>query len=525
MAVAALHPDELLARRLRMAVDTEQIAGNARWLPSMGEISVTETVVHRDPLGDGENVAVSWRWSGGQAATALVYVDHNMGTVVTDAFVIPETADALAVTYARYGDPHITASPIASADAKARITEAIAAGEPMVPPFETETWPACRPMIEWVLRHLPDGGTGYVRPEWSEGDRDRLLDDFTRTEFASVRGMSTTQVRDLADPLVWFACDYGPGDPLRWSPVSVEIVLSDWYPRKVFSVSGAELLRVPDVLAGFVRFAHDRRGISTDLTDDTLAAVERWREAFLAAIARPGRSPEANAIRLARLAAGLDPDDDDLDDYDLDGYDGFDDDDDVVFFEDSDQDGYMDGVVDGLEAMLIDLVGGRSAYEALDDEPLTDVPVDWSVVPEALRPLTNQTIDQLDAWAIDLFDAEVRTIARHVLVGVVVADPGVFNRSARTDALAAAILSFLIGRLTGGLPAKQRRQFPWKVFTQKDLAAATGVSASTIGARTKTIGNVLERADIDWSGILHSAQRREALRTKQLVTDWRRDHP
>ncbi len=515
LAVAVLHPDELLARRLRAAVDVGQITGGANWLRSMGVISVTDTIVHRDPLGDGENVAVSWRWPDGQAATALVYVDHNMGTVVTDAFVIPESAAALAATYARHGDPHITASPIAPADARARITEAVVSGERMVPPFETDTWPACRPMVEWALRHLPDGGVGYVRPEWSEADRDRLLDDFARSAFAKLRGLSTTQVRELADPLVWFACDYGPGDPLRWSPVSVEIVLTDWYPRKVFAVPELELRRLPEILAGFVRFAHDRRDIPTELTADTLAAVERWRQEFLAAIARPGRSPEANAIRLARFGAGLDPD----------GYDDLDDDDEVVFFDDSDDDSYMAGVVEDLETTVVDLVGGRAAYDALGDEPLDDVPVDWSTVPEALRQLTSETLVQLDGWAAELFDTEVRTIARHVLAGVVVADPGVFKRSTRTDALAAAILSFLLGRLTGRFSAKERRQFPWKVFTQKDLAAATGVSASTIGSRTKTIANVVERADIDWPNLLHSTQRREALRTKEHVAEWRRAHP
>jgi hypothetical protein len=63
------------------------------------------------------------------------------------------------------------------------------------------------------------------------------------------------------------------------------------------------------------------------------------------------------------------------------------------------------------------------------------------------------------------------------------------------------------------------------VFTQKELAAATGVSAATISARTRTIANVVERADIDWPSILHSTQRREALRTKHHIAEWRRAHP
>ena len=33
-------------------------------------------------LDDGDNVYISWRWPNKSAATFLVYVDHNMGTIV-----------------------------------------------------------------------------------------------------------------------------------------------------------------------------------------------------------------------------------------------------------------------------------------------------------------------------------------------------------------------------------------------------------------------------------------------------------
>lgn len=58
---------------------------------------------------------------------------------------------------------------------------------------------------------------------------------------------------------------------------------------------------------------------------------------------------------------------------------------------------------------------------------------------------------------------------------------------------------------------------------QKELAAATGVSASMISSRTRTVANTVGRARIDWPSILHSTQRREALRFRQLAADWRRE--
>ncbi len=490
LAVAALHPDELLVARLRRSVDADVLVRGPSWLASIADISVTGTLMQTDPLRDGENLMISWDWSTG-SGTAVVYVDHNMGTIVKDAFALPEDGEAVLAHFGSIGAQHMVVEPIDPADARARILEALDAGDHTMPPLQTDTWPASRPMVEWLVRHLPSGGTGYVGPEWSSDERDELVDEFLASPFGTVKGLTEAQVGDLADPLVWFACDYGPGDPLRWSPVSVEIVLADWYPRKVLARSD-ELRRLPDVVAGFVRFAHQRKGIPADITTDTLAAVERWRDDFLRAI-------------------GSIEDRDDLDG-------------DWLHDEDEDDEAFMERALAEVEAAVVQLVGGRENYEALDDEPLGDVPFDWSRVPPEIREPTAETLEHLDRWSGELFDAEVRTIARVLLAGVVAADPSVFKRSDRTDGLAAACLWFLVQRLTGRFSAAERREMPWKVLTQKDLAAATGVSASSIGGRARTIANVVDRADIDWPSYLHSTQRQEALRTRELVASWHDAH-
>ncbi len=61
---------------------------------------------------------------------------------------------------------------------------------------------------------------------------------------------------------------------------------------------------------------------------------------------------------------------------------------------------------------------------------------------------------------------------------------------------------------------------PWQVFTQKELAAETGVSASSLSSRSRTVANVVDRADLDWPTLLHSTQRREMLEIKQRLADW-----
>src|SRR5262249_56546013 len=100
---------------------------------------------------------------------AVIYIDRSLGTVVKDGFRAPS---AISDVVARLGeaadDPGISYRDIGLAGARARVAEAIEAGAITFPPFETETWPASRLLTEWLLRLLPEGGTGYVRPAWRQ---------------------------------------------------------------------------------------------------------------------------------------------------------------------------------------------------------------------------------------------------------------------------------------------------------------------------------------------------------------------
>ena len=165
--------------------------------------------------------------------------------------------------------------------------------------------------------------------------------------------------------------------------------------------------------------------------------------------------------------------------------------------------------------------GDTEALAALDEQPLPDRDFDWSVVAATLREPTARTLEQLDAWAVTLFDAEVRTIARAVLAAVVSADPGVFKRSARTDSLAAAILAYLQSSIPARLDRDERQQLVWSARNQSVLAAATGVSASSLSSRSKTVANVLDRAPIDWPRFLHSVQRAELITARDLIATHR----
>ena len=66
-------------------------------------------------LGDGDNYLLEVRFAGGERISPIVYVDHNLGTVVKDAFVIPASLDAVVDRYEQLmeEDQSIDPRPIA----------------------------------------------------------------------------------------------------------------------------------------------------------------------------------------------------------------------------------------------------------------------------------------------------------------------------------------------------------------------------------------------------------------------------
>ena len=142
--------DDVLAARIRREL-AERGDRLPEWLARLGEAEVyaAQEMVH--VLGDGDNIHVAVRFAGGAELTAVVYIDHNMGTLVKDAFVVPESISELeAFMRSKIDDPDTEWRDLDLADARVRITEAIERAAMTVPPFETDTWPVCRPIVEWL---------------------------------------------------------------------------------------------------------------------------------------------------------------------------------------------------------------------------------------------------------------------------------------------------------------------------------------------------------------------------------------
>lgn len=405
-ALTALRPlmtDELTAARIG-----RELANRPHpmpvWLSGLDRAQLEPDVwFMTHALGDGDDYLIGITLPSGKAVSALIYVDHNLGTVVKDAFVVAEPLEDLAIklgTLIEDNDQSLTRTDPAAA--RAVIEDAIAHGARLYPQPTSDTWPMCRPLVEWMVRMLPTGGTVPGPKERSEQEIAAIATDFFASPFGT--RLDYPDERSLLNDVLWFGTDYATGDPYRWSPVTVEMLLADWFPRKIVAAA-SYLAKLPNLIRAYIRYCHDRQGIRAELTEETLAAVAEWEPEYQRLIrsARP-QGPAALLAAMFDDEPGTDP--------------------------------------DANEFMLESLdrrVGGRMVLQNLDDAPLPDEPFEWAGIAEDIRPVVQEMLNDCDRCADELLDVEHRTAMRRFLSRAAVGDPAIFRRKASPRRGAAAV--------------------------------------------------------------------------------------
>jgi hypothetical protein len=444
--------DDVLRARIRRELAARPKVEPAS-LAQLSETSTFRAARMSHVLGDGDNIMLGVRLPGGHELTCLVYIDHNLGTLVKDGFVAPASIADMVAEFRRVTeDPDTRWDDISLADARAWVDPAIELAAITFPPLETESWPACRALVEWITRGLPEGGTGYQRPQWDSAALARLTDRF----FASPHGarLDDADLRGLLESLLWYGTDYGPGDPLRWSPVKVEILLDDWIPRKI--VAPAEYLaKAPDLLRAFIRFAHADVGLRSDLTDETLSSIDDWEPQYQQTI----RSPRPQGPSALIAALGIDTED--MAD---------------MPFGPEESENFDHSMLDWL---ALD-VGDPIQLDQLDDDPLPDEPFRWDGIPDDVTVRVHEVLALTDRCCEEMLDIEYRTACRRVLARIAVREPEVFRRRSRVETAAAALVwivskaNDLFEQRTGAMQVR-------------DLMSHFGLGQSSVAQRATTM--------------------------------------
>ncbi|MHB8460876.1 MAG: hypothetical protein ACYDB6_12580, partial [Candidatus Limnocylindrales bacterium] len=267
-AIAALGPPAL-ANAARRAAVRLRAAGLAdpTWSLEVGRPEFVDAWAATDELGDQTQLVANFAYPGARAHSIATMLDHNFHGLIREALVSPDAA-LLRRTWAE-----ISQMDIRAVDAQ-EVADGWGQGlhmlETYLDPPVSDDVDRLAALIGSRLGLLPTP----VPPEWIEvrpAHRRALVAEFRRSPEAAGLGRAA----GLAHPFVDFKCDYLDGDPLRWSPVVVELCLTDWLPRKI-SLDPVETLLIPDVLRRWVRFAARRKGHPDSLVVETLEAIDRF---------------------------------------------------------------------------------------------------------------------------------------------------------------------------------------------------------------------------------------------------------
>ena len=461
---AAYLTDELLGARIR-----RELATRRHPLPEhvtrFAEVGVARAMILEDPEGTAAELLLELAGAGVRDSTMAVSISFVLGSIVTDAFVVPESLQTLLQRYAETAPklPDTLAfRPLALADARAYVEQGIAAydidseGAP-----ESETWPGFRHLLAAVVRGLPEGGLGSptLGQRWDD-DEDWDSDDdlwdalesaageLAHDFLESRQGAFLDQSLDgydhaLAHLMASAAVEALDPDDLIWPPEHVTGIIEHLLPVTV-DPEPERYARAPVVLEAFIRFCHADSDAPASATRAALAALKAATPRYLERRTDPDVVAERELIHRASLreAAHLSPS--------------------------------LYRVV-----RLTWSVGSQEALEALDVVPLpveeeldlTDVPADivdrvcrvaalvdgaWEALfgsPRVLPPERVEAFRELGVQVPDPPDwRELRTAARRLLARVARQDPAIFRRRSRDDTTAAALV-WIIGRANGVLSA------------------------------------------------------------------------
>ena len=310
-ALGSVAPTRVATRARTAAAALEQRGITApAWASVAGTAVPTEAWIGSDVYGDQEIVIVGFAYPGladDPGHSICVLVDHTERGIAKDAYPAAPLPQTLARWREAEGDG-ISLRPASLPEVAARLADALVATD-----FaddgkaEGRTLAEMRALLASRLNTLPPAAAVGVEELDTEG-REWLVAEFLGAPEAADL-LSEPAAVIVCHSLITYRCDYGDGDPLRWSPTLAGLCLLDHFPVKV-SLDEPDLALVPDVLAAWVVFSARRRHLPEPALARILDVIDSCREDFPVAMGDVSRYSPAKRAAMDLLRRGIDLTDD-----------------------------------------------------------------------------------------------------------------------------------------------------------------------------------------------------------------------
>jgi Plasmid pRiA4b ORF-3-like protein len=311
-AIAVLGLAELedgeLGRLAKEALDAAGLWNKMpAWAADVGESAIVGAAVMRDPVfDDGRTVFLESRHDDGATLALGVLIDRNLGGMAKDV-LLADSIGEVEQTMHDHSDEQpveLVLERIEPGVAAGLIRDAIETTDiTWRPPVDEDYWNG-RALALLRCDQTPNVVSAEDPREVPLPEREALSAEF----LASPEGAGFAADGDeawVASLAINFGADYAGGDPLRWSPVVVELFMADWVPRKVFTTD-AFLAKLPDALDAWVRFAARKRAVPAEAVALTRAAIGEFTSEMSERSSDPDLSDPSKRLLQAAVEAGVD---------------------------------------------------------------------------------------------------------------------------------------------------------------------------------------------------------------------------
>lgn len=302
-ALAVLHgiaaiADGSLAGSARQGIARLRAAGrdDPAFAAHLGTYRFSGAWASIDEYGDQEMVGIGFDAEGGRRHALGFMIDHNFEGLVREATLVPDIEEF------RRSWQDVSSMAIVDIDAQGaanRLGQGLRMYDLYLDPPVSDDVDQLAMLMKARLRLLPDP----QEREWREvpdDEREAFAADFA----ASKEARGSRQAVELARWFIDYRFGYTDGDPLRWSPIAVELCLLDWFPRKA-TLDAEDVAEIPDALRRFVRFAGRKKGLSRASIKETLDAIDEFEPDYLAAMREPGSFGPAKSLVDQMLRDGV----------------------------------------------------------------------------------------------------------------------------------------------------------------------------------------------------------------------------
>ena len=266
------------------------------WFDTVGTARFERAWVATDSFDDQDFLVGRFSYRGEAAHDLCVLVDHNILHIAKDIGLAPGAVDLRSSWEAQEGIRIVDLDAQAYSD---RLSDSLDSLEHVWEPPVTDELRSLLPLVGKRLMDLPSPRP-IERKLMSQTARDKLYTRFRRSDPGRELGRDTSLVRALID--------YGADqfdDALHWSPIVVELMLTDWFPRK-YTLDDADIERLPIVLRAWLRFTGTERGLSDSAITEMVAAVEEFEPVYRKGMHDPTRAGPAKSIATLMVSEGVD---------------------------------------------------------------------------------------------------------------------------------------------------------------------------------------------------------------------------